>query len=98
MIPPEVRALAEALRTALGVAQPDQAVVAAHRINAELSAKGYEITSIMKRAGMSPQQQGALEIHEGFQALIDKGFSREEAFTLIQTMFANQAGRQGYGG
>ena len=40
-----------------------------------------------------PMAEAATQIHEGFDQLIQKGFSREEAFELVKVMMAN-VGRQ----
>lgn len=55
----------------------------------EISAQGYELKATID-TGLSPMKQGAIELHEIFVTLMDQGFDRAEAFTLVGKIFDNQ--------
>ncbi|QGJ96840.1 hypothetical protein PBI_CLEO_53 [Gordonia phage Cleo] len=70
--------------THLGLPAP-QAIEAAGQIIFGLTAHNLVIAPPTS-GEFGPMAEAATQLHEGFDQLIQKGFTREEAYGLVQTM------------
>lgn len=73
--------------------EPNVAMMTASAIQTALMVNGLVVAPPSPTGEFGPMAEAATQLHEGFDQLIQKGFSREEAFELVKVMMAN-VGRQ----
>ncbi|WGH21061.1 hypothetical protein SEA_AZIRA_55 [Gordonia phage Azira] len=72
--------------------EPKVAMMTASAIQTALMANGLVIGP-QTTGDFGPMAEAATQLHEGFDQLIQKGFSREEAYGLVQILVGTM-GRQ----